>query len=393
MKPAWPLIPALLALAVAGGCGEQEASVVVLAPPVDVAPVEAHRLVDRVEATGQLLAKAQATIAAQVGGQISEVRVEEGDALEEGQVVLEIDPERRELELDNHTALVTQAEVDLGEKEREKRNVESLRSRNAASQAQLDSAETARRLAKSRLVAARAQLELAARALRDSSVTAPFSGLVARRHVSAGEFVAPGQKLVDLVALDPVEVEFHLSEVDSSLVELGDRVEVTVAPYPGEIFTGTVTVIAPTIDPETRTLRVKAEIANPAGRLKPGLFARARLGVAERSGVAMIPEDAVLQRADGAVVFRLAGDERVERRRVETGIHRDGLVEVRKGVEVGDVVVVRGQAGLIDGSLVDLRNPDGSALEPSSVGAGPPASANALADRIEPADAAEQAPQ
>ena len=162
------------------------------------------------------------------------------------------------------------------------------------------------------------------------------------------------------LGLDPVEVEFHLAEVDSSRVEVGDLVEVRVAPFPDEVFEATVSVIAPTIDVSTRTLRVKALIPNPEGRLRPGLFARADLGVAVRKGVPMVPNEAVLQRADGAVVFVLQGTDHVRRVNVVTGVHRNHRIEIRKGLEPGLSVVVRGQSDLIDGGVVSVRNNDGT---------------------------------
>src|SRR5262245_42282652 len=181
----------------------------------------------------------------------------------------------------------------------------SLAERNAASQSRLDEAETELRQSRARLEAAEAQRGLAERAVRDASVRAPFAGLLARRYVSVGDFVNAGQPLFDLIALDPIEVEFHLTERDSGRVSLGDRVEVHVTPFPEETFLATVHVVSPRIDPATRTLRVKARLDNTAGRLRPGLFARADLGVAERADVPMLPEEAVLQRSDGAVVFVL----------------------------------------------------------------------------------------
>ena len=95
-------------------------------------------------------------------------------------------------------------------------------------------------------------------------------------------------------------------------------------------------------------------------RFKPGLFAKIDLGISQRDDVAMIPEDAVLQRADGMVVFRAVADSRVERVIVETGVHHDGMVEITKGLSSDDVIVARGQAWLADGQKVALRHPDGT---------------------------------
>jgi membrane fusion protein (multidrug efflux system) len=330
-------------------------------PPVYVERATAHDLVDRIEATGQLLAKAEAVVAAQVGGQVTDVRIDEGGAVEAGGIVIEIDPERRELELSNAAARVVQAEAQLDEARRESTRIEKLYARGAASQSQLDEAQTQLELARSRLVAEQAQHGLAKRALGDASVAAPFTGLVSRRYVNAGEYVQPGSRLFHLVALDPVEVEFFLSEVDSSRVAVGQEVAVRVSSQPGEVFRAAVSVVSPTIDPQTRTRRVKAVLSNPEGKLLPGTFARVDVGVARRTGVVMIPKEAVQVGADGSVLFRLVGADRVERLRVETGTFREGLVEVRGPVAPGDWIVVRGQAALFDGSPVSLRRPDGTA--------------------------------
>lgn len=201
---------------------------------------------------------------------------------------------------------------------------------------------------------------VAERALADASVRAPFSGLVAQRFVSVGEFVQPGTKLFELVSLDPIEVEFHLPEADSSRVRKGIPIEVTVAPYPDEVFEAIAHMVSPTIDPRTRTLRVKALIDNSDGRLRPGLFARANLGIAYRIGVITVPEEAVLQRLGGPVIFRVLDGNRVERIAVEIGVIRDGWVEIREGLGPRDRVVSRGHSDLIDGSPIIARNRDGT---------------------------------
>ncbi len=341
-------------------CGREDAGFELAAPPVAVAPVEVVDLVDRIEATGQLVARDQARIAAEIAGRITEILADEGSAVETGTAVLRIDPERRELELASVQARRVEAQATLREREREMRRIHQLHKRQVASRAQLDQAQTELELARARLNAAEAQLGVAERSLRDASVSAPFSGLIGQRLVSVGEFVSVGQALFELVALDPIDVEFHLAEVDSSRVQIGNLVDVRVAPYPDEVFKARVAVISPTIDPGTRTLRVKAELLNLDGRLRPGLFARADLGVSHRSGARLIPEDAILQRADGAVVFRLIEGGRVERRVIETGQHRDGKVEVLSGLTDDHIVIVRGHARLVDGALVSVRDYDGN---------------------------------
>jgi membrane fusion protein (multidrug efflux system) len=315
-------------------------------------------LVDRIQATGDLVARDDATVASEIAGLVTEILVDEGHAVARGTPIVAIDPERRKLELDARRARLAEAEAAESEQRRATARVRELHVKNVASQAQLDSAELQLRLAGSRLAAARAEHGLGERALRDARVGAPFDGLIARRHVSHGDFVQPGAPLFDLVALDPIEVEFHLPEVDSARVRLGSQVEVRLAAYPEQTFRATLSMITPRIDPQTRTLRVKGTIPNPDGRLRPGMFARVDLGVADRSDVPMIPEEAILLRTEGPVAFRVVDGARVERRPLRTGAVRDGRVEVIEGLAAGDQVVVRGQSGLIDGAAVTVFGAD-----------------------------------
>jgi membrane fusion protein (multidrug efflux system) len=340
---------------------------------VVLAPVELRDVEHHIEASGQLVAQYEAQIAAEVPGRITELLLLEGDRAEAGAVVLEIDPERRELEVEDARARLLEAEAALFDQQREARRIRELHGKQVASQARLDKVETQIKLANARLAAARSHLGIAERALRDASVTAPFAGLIATRSVSVGEFVNVGQGLFELVALDPLEVEFSVAEKDSSRVALDAEIGVRVAPFPEESFRAVVTLVSPTIDPRTRTLRLKAILPNPDGRLRPGLFARVDLGVDRRSGVPMIPEEAVLYRSTEEIVFLLTNADRVERRAVETGVHLDGAVEIVAGLAGGERVVVRGHQDLIDGALVAARNPDGSPATPRVVGGRPEA--------------------
>ena len=351
-------------LLLASGCGDSKGTPQARAPAVALAPVLLQDVTERIEATGQLVARDRAEIAAEVAGRVTEILIDEGEAAETGAVIVKIDPERRELERASARARVAEARAGLVEQRRERGRVRKLHSQNVAAKARLEQAGTDLQLSQARLDAAQAQLGVAERALADASVTAPFTGRIAERYVSAGEYVQVGQRLVELVAQDPIEVEFRVAEKDSGRVALGQEVVVRVAPYPDEIFRARVTVISPVIDERSRTLRVKGRIENSDGRLRPGLFARADLGVNRRSGVRMIPEESVLRRSDGAVVFRIAEDSRVERRVIATGLYSRGRIEVLEGLAHDDRVVVRGHAALIDGTRVTVRNPDGSRSAP-----------------------------
>jgi len=359
------LVVALAALLAGLGCGKDAVEEQELARPVVVVPVVVSTLEDRIEATGELDAKERAQVASEVDGVVTELAVDEGDRVEEGALLIAVDPEKRALAVANVRAMRSDAQASLSEAEREASRVRKLHTSGIASDQALDKVETGLSRARSRVEATNAELGVAERALRDANVRAPFAGWIARRDVSRGEYVRTGQPLFELVALDPIEVEFSLAERDSARVAVGQHVEVHVAPYPEEAFRGDVTVIAPTLDPRTRTLRVKAQIANPDGRLRPGLFARADLGVARREGALLVPEEAVLQRADGEVLFLVTANDTARRVVVKTGLQREGKVEIVEGIGADDQVVVRGHAVLVDGAPVTRRAADGGADEQS----------------------------
>lgn len=351
---------AAFALATAVGCGEEAEEKTEFLPSVSVTRVESVDLSQEIRASGDLRARFHTTIAAEVEGRVTGISVEEGGSVELGAVVLEIDPARRKLDAGAARARLAQARANFVKDRNQAERIRKLRSQSVASDQQLEEAETALLLARSSVDAERAALGVSERALADASVSAPFAGLVAARNVQLGEFVQTGDPLFEIVALDPLEVVFSLTELDTQLVKNGQTVSLEVGAFRDRTFKGVVMFVSPTIDPDTRTLRVKAEVSNTAGMLRPGLFARVSLGLSQREGVLMLPDEAVTRRADGAFVFRLADGDRVERVEIQTGAQDGERIEVLGPLSAGDVIVQRGHASLLDGAQVAVReNPTG----------------------------------
>jgi len=348
-----------LALTLALGCSDGQAVAPEMKLPlVSAMPVTIEDLEDRVTAVGELVAPQHAELSAEVDGRVTELMLVEGQSVTAGDPLLELDPAKRRLELAAARAHVSEAAASVENVRRQVSRQRELQARNISSQSALDDSETELRLAHAKLAAAKADLGVESRALEEATVRATFDGMVVRRMVSLGEYVQVGRSLVEIVSLNPIEVEFRVAEIDSSFVRLGQEVAVHVAPYPDRSFGAKVTVISPTIDPNTRTLRVKAVVDNAEGLLRPGLFARADLGLSVHEGVAVVPSSAVLQRVDGSVVFVLDGTNRATRRVVQLGSFQEGRVEVTKGLQAGDRVLVRGHADLLDGQQVRLYVPE-----------------------------------
>ena len=349
------------------GCGEEEVAVEELLPAVSVYRVEARDLNEEIRASGELRARSHTMIAAEVSGRVTELAVDEGGHVEAGAIVLEIDPERRKLDLAAAQARLSQARANFRKERSQTKRIRELRSQNVSSIQQLEEAETALALAESAVRAEDAAVGVATRAVNDSSVSAPFAGVVARRSVEVGEFVQPGTELFELVSLDPLEAIFSLTELDTERVREGQRVKISVGAFSNRTFQGVVTFVAPTVEPTTRTLRIKAEVDNADAALRPGLFARVSLGVARRENVLMVPAEALIQRAGGASVYRVIDGDRVERIRVETGATSQDLVEIRGEIREGDQIVRRGHGGLADGMVVVVKQ----AAPPPIATAGP----------------------
>ena len=370
LTPSARLVGVFLSLVcVSLGCFDEEALRPTLPLPlVAVQPVVRADVQDRVTAVGELIATHHAEIAAEIDGRVTELLLVEGQAVEQGTALLELDPAKRRLTLASARARLRQAAASVENGRRQRDRQRELHDQRIAPRSALDDAQTRLRLQEAQLEAAQAELGVESRALEEATVRAPFAGLVVERRVSLGEYVQVGQPLVELVSLDPIEVEFRLAEIDSGQVRLGQPVEVGVAPYPNQKFSAYVTVIAPTIDPQSRTLRVKAALDNAEGLLRPGLFARADLGLTLHEKVVLVPAAAVLQRVDGSVVFVVSEDDRAERRLVEVARFRENFVQVDSGVEEGERILVRGHADLLDGQRVRIfRAPEGSTEAEGSI--------------------------
>lgn len=357
------LLSATVLLGLALGCREEVVVTEAVLPSVSAVEIAAVDFDQDIRASGDLRARFQTMISAEIAGRVTELSVDEGGSVEEGRVVIKIDPERRRLDLSAAQARLAQARANLRQETSKVERVRKLRSENIASEERLEEAETALLLAESSVRAEEAAVGVASRALRDASVSAPFAGLVARRSVELGEYVEPGKPLFELVSMTPLDVLFSLPELDSQRVTIGQHVEITVAAPAEKTFDAVVTFIAPTVDPGSRTLRVKAEVDNSEGVLRPGLFARIHVGTDQRKSVLMVPEEALVQREGSGWLYLIEAGDRVRRVQVETGYQREGRIEVRGSIAAGDRVVRRGHGGLADGMVVVVRDFQSSAVE------------------------------
>lgn len=316
--------------------------------PVETVKVGIDAVSDEVTAIGTLRSNESVIIRPEIAGRIAAIHFAEGEPVEQGQTLVSLDDS-------THQAELADARATLNLTERTFKRLDELFGKGSTTARERDEA-----LAK--LESARAALQLSQARLDKTDVSAPFSGILGLRRVSPGDYVTPGQDLVNLEDIDPLKVDFRIPERYLSSLTDGQEIRVGVDAFPDRAFEGVVYAIDPQIDPAGRSIAIRARIDNPERVLRPGLFARVRLIVAERPHAMVIPEQAIVPRGEERYVFRVV-DGKAALTLVQLGQRRAGQVEIVDGLSPDDTVITAGQLKLRDGvpvTVLEESRPDGS---------------------------------
>lgn len=313
-------------------------------PPTPVAATEATIVewTPALAAVGSLRAVNGVQIANEVPGVVEEVLFESGQKVEQGQLLVRLDAATDEAALNT-----LRADAQLAASEF--RRISELLTKRAVSQAEFDAAKAHMESAAARVTEQAAQLE-------KKSLRSPFTGIVGLRQVDLGEYLPAGSPVVEINMLDPIYVEYTVSEKELAKIAVDHKVEMTVAAVPEQVFTGVVSAINTSVNPETRTVRVRATIANPDHTLKPGMFASVRTLSPNDRELVTVPQTAISYNTYGNFVYVLAKNDQgglvTERRSVVTGEIRDGAVEIIDGLNNGEQLVKTGLLRLRAGQPV-----------------------------------------
>ena len=334
--PAQPVAAQAKGGAQGGGAGGGKSAPVM----VETQVVATRALADDVSAVGSLVSNESVVLRPEVSGRIEAIRFRDGEPVQRGAVLVELDAAVQRAELQQARANLTLAEADFS-------RTQDLFGRKFVSRSSLDDA-------RAKLEVARAGVALAQARLARMQIRAPFDGVVGIRSVSPGDFVKDGDALINLEDIATLKLDFRLPELYLDRVRPGQTLELSSDVLPGERFAATVEAIDPLVDAEGRAVRLRASLDNPDMRLRPGVFVRVRLILAERGEVAMVPEAALVPApGDVQFVYRVA-DGKVQRVNVRTGQRRDAMVEIVDGLQPGMVVVTAGQLKLRDGADVKV---------------------------------------
>lgn len=351
LRAVWPaaILAALLAAACGGDSGGEMPAAV-----VDTVHVRAMNVPATVEAIGTVEADHQATVSAEVEGRIARIVRDEGAQVSAGAAVIQIDAGPYLFALQSANANLSAAQAQLAVDERLFERYGRLLEAGAVDRQTYEDLEARVETGRSAVRQARAAVSTARWSVGKASVSAPFAGVVGKRHVQLGQSVSSGDELFDLVDPDPLRIRFRLPETIAGTIEAGDQVRFRVRSDTISARLATVDYVSPDIDPGTRTFEVTADYSNPDGGVVPGAYADVVATTDVHEGAAVVPEAAVVTEGEQNFVYAVVAGPKASKRAVELGSRMDGLIEILSGIRPGEVVLVAGQHGLPDGAPIQL---------------------------------------
>jgi membrane fusion protein, multidrug efflux system len=298
---------------------------------ITAAEVRVDRWTPEIRAVGTLEAVQGATLTTEIGGIVREILFQPGTEVSEGTVLLRLDTETDQAQLASLQAAARLADQEL-------RRARQLQQERNISEAEVQRRESEAEQARATVVAQQARI-------RQKSLRAPFDGVLGIRRVNLGQFVAPGDPIVALESVDPIFVNFTLTERRLGQIRKGQPIAVGVDAF-ADSFEGEIIAIEPRVRSASRSFEVQALLDNPEHRLRAGQFARVTLALGEPEEVLVLPQTALRFNPFGNSVFVIyeddAGQLRVRERFVRTGERRGDLIRITEGLEAGERVASSG---------------------------------------------------
>lgn len=299
-------------------------------------------------AVGSITAVQGVTITTEIAGMVREIAFESGGVVAKGDLLVKLDTSTEEAQLRALEAQSAWAQTNLA-------RIQSLRTENTVSQAELDQAETSLKQNQANADAVRATIA-------KKNIHAPFAGTLGIRKVNAGQYLEAGKPVVSLQSLAPVYGDFSLPQQELARLKVGLSVQVLTDTYPGKVFNGTLTALNPDLDPVTRSVRLQATFTNADGLLRPGMYARMEVILPEEQSVLAIPDTAVFRAPYGDSVYVIedstnsTGGLVVWQQFVRIGRANEGDVSVASGLKPGQRVASSGLFKLRNGMKVVENN-------------------------------------
>jgi membrane fusion protein (multidrug efflux system) len=307
------------------------------ATSVAVFVATSQRINNDVYATGTVLANEQVQLQTELSGKLIQLNFQEGARVSKGQLLVKINDADLQA---NYKKLQLQLALADEKLQRQKK----LLTINGISQEDLDIAQNQYNVLK-------AELDYAAAQIAKTEIRAPFDGVIGLKNVSEGAYVTPATIIATIQQINPVKIDFAISEKYASLVKKGDNIKFTIDGV-GDTE-GIVLAIEPKIEMATRTLQIRAICSNPKNEIFPGAFARVKLALSDIDHAIMIPTEAVIPDLKGKKVYKIKNG-MAEPTKIITGLRNEAQIQIVEGVVDGDTIVTRGIMQLKPGAAVKI---------------------------------------
>jgi len=305
------------------------------------------------ETTGTLKADEEVIVSSEVDGIIKRILVEEGTHVAAGTLLAEINETDYRLDWKRSDAALKQAQASLTNARAEYKRKEALFQEELITRQQFDDISTRVTLAEAELERAKATLAISLERLTRTKLNSPLVAAVKGKNVSVGDYVRNGMPLFQLIRVNPLKLNFTISEKDVAGLKIGQEVAFTVDAFPGKQFKGKVSLLHPNVEERTRTLQAEAIVPNADLILKPGYFARVQIFTQASRDVVVAPLTSLMY--DGPVVrLYVVSGNKAQGRIIKTGNKYGEYVEVREGLREKEQVVVVGQNNLSEGVKVNV---------------------------------------
>jgi len=336
--------------------------------PVQVEKVIRGNIERRIAYLGNLEAYQEVKVYSTIPTRITEINVDINDQVKAGDVLAVVDNIKIKQAVIQAEAGLQSIQAQFENILTEWKRVKKLYQENAVSQSQHDAINAQKEAAEAAVNQTKAGLKSAREQLNDSYIKAPISGIISSRTYNVGDQTSPQMPVFTIVQMDKIKINIDIVEGQVDQTAVGQKAYITVDTYPGEIFTGKVNTIYPTINPMTRTVKCEIVIDNPDSRLKPGGFARVEIVVEQHNDVLLVPKYAIIEKTSleylgGEITHTrvktekyvfIVKDNVAEMREIDTDITSNNYTEVTSGLEFGDSIVTIGQYDLSDSALVEI---------------------------------------
>jgi membrane fusion protein (multidrug efflux system) len=319
---------------------------------VQTAAVTQRPIPELLTLTGTLRASAESDVAADVSGKVVQTFVERGQPVHAGQVIAIVDSRVAAFAATAAEAQAHVAQTQLEEARRDCERVKHLLDTGAISQADFDRQTSQCTAQQWSATAAEAQQQSATKLLGDTRIRAPFDGIIGERMINVGQYVEPSTRVASIYLADPLRLELTIPEADLASIHEGVDVSFSVAAFGDEKFAGTIRFISPNVREASRDLVAEAVVANPDGKLRPGMFAVAKLELGEKPSP-VVALNALARDDTAARLFVVGTDNRVQERLVRLGETKGDLVAVLSGAKTGEAVVLAPGPDVRDGARVE----------------------------------------